>query len=201
MAHGALPCGARRRSLMISQRRNDIPHGRCPQHGCEDVWDTLTHGFLECPRVHRVWVWVCEFWVAVAGGSAPPLTADVLLCGLTAPVWQPNWSLWHVIRAISITCISQAREKAFASGLHISPTRVACRIVIALRDLMRSDFLAATRCSAVRALYGTPAASADNLRRRFRKHWRPGGVLCSVDDAHSVLHMHLTPSHPVPVPH
>jgi hypothetical protein len=200
LAHGALPCGARQRWLWILDKRDEIPDGYCCQPECGNVWDTLTHAFLECPRVKVVWQWVAQLWVASSSrSSAPPLSADVILCGRTAPVWRPQWCLWHVLRAITISCIFKARERAFASGQPLSPTRVACCIVIALRERLRSDFLAASRCPAVRALYGTPAASPDGLKARFEKRWRPGGVLCSVADE-NVLHIHLTPHHPIPVP-
>jgi hypothetical protein len=199
LAHGASPCGARQRFLAIKARSQNIPHGRCIQPECQQPWDTLQHGLLHCPRVKQVWDWVAKLWVAIAGGSLPPLTAEVILCGTACSTWRPRLSLWYVIRAIALSCILKARGKSHLSGQPISATRVCCCIVNALRECMRSDWIAATRCHAVRAMFGTPTASTESLKRRFKKRWTHGGVLCVVNVDESALHIRLTPQFPVPV--
>lgn len=200
LAHGALPCGARQRYLAIKARSNDVPHGRCMQPECQDTWDTLQHGILHCPRVQQVWGWVARLWVAIAGGAPPPLTAEIILCGTACPTWRPRLSLWYLLRAVALSCILKARGKSHLSGQPLSAARVSCCIVNALRETMRSDWIAATRCHAVRAMFGTPAASAESLKRRFKKRWAHGGVLCSVADDESAMHIRLTPQFPVAIP-
>jgi len=197
LGHAAVPCGALQRYLAIQACRQDLPAGRCMQPGCEEHWDTLTHGFLECPVVQRVWQWVADLWAAVSMQNGPPLTLEVLLCGRMRPVWQPR-SLWHLFRGVAVGCIFQARARALQSGQPLSSARVACCIVSALRTAMQRDWLAATRCSSVRALFGVPAASPACLRSSFHRRWRPCGPLCSV--AGTILTVRLTPSYPIPVP-
>jgi len=167
------------------------------QPGCEEHWDTMTHGFLECPVIRRVWEWVRALYVAVVNEAGPPLTVEVLLCGRTRPVWQAR-SLWVFFRGLTVGCIHQARVRALHSGQPLSAARIACCIVSALRSAIKQDWLAATRCSAVRALFGVPRSSHACLRSRFDRRWRPGGPLCSV--AGAVMTVRLTPASPVPVP-
>jgi hypothetical protein len=151
--------------------------------------------------VKAVWQWVAGLWVAVSGDVSPPLTAAVLLCGQTGPAWRPKTALWFVLRAVALCCVQKARERAYVSGLHISPARVRCCIVNALRSQMRAEWIAATRCHAVRALYGTPAVSSPSSRlRKFKKRWAYNDVLCAVTNNDSNLHIRLTPSFPVHVP-
>jgi exonuclease III len=198
LAHGALPCGARQRYLDVQARRQEVSEGRCKQGGCEDKWDTLTHGFLECPVIARVWQWVAQLYSHLAGGQVPPLTIDVLVCGVTRPVWSPRSRLWYLFRAAAVTCIHAARSRSHRSGLPLSCTRIACRIVIHLRAQISSDWIASSKCLAVRRLYGTPAPNVAARQRRFRQRWLSHPSLCSVTAG--VLAVHLTPHHPVPVP-
>ena len=200
-AHLSTPtkCGALQRYLDVQARRQDVCAGRCTQDGCEDRWDTLTHGFLECPVIARVWQWVAQLYGHVAGGHMPPLTADVLLCGVTSPVWSPRSRLWYLFRAAAVTCIHAARCRSFRSGLPLSCTRISCCIVSHLRAQIFSDYIASSKCLAVRRLFGTPAPDVAARGRRFRTRWLSHPTLCSVTAG--VLSVRLTPQHPVPVPH
>ena len=178
--------------------RQDVPYGRCQQPQCQE-WDTLSHALLHCPEVQRVWEWVAQLWVAVRGGAPPPLTQAVILCGRTHPVWAPGSPLWGVLRAVALGCLHHARKRAFASGQLLAASRVACRIVAELRQLVMSDWVAATRSHAVRRLYGVPCSMpADVLLSRFDSRWGSMLGVCSVHDGHLLLH--LTPQFPVPVP-
>ena len=197
LSHAGLPCGARQRYLAIQAGREDVPSGRCNQAACEAAWDTLTHAFLECPEVNRLWQWVSRLYVAISGGSAPPLTLNVILCGAAHPGWQPR-SLWYLLRGVVMSCIFRARAKGMQTGQHVNCASVACCVVSQLRAMVRQDWLAATRCSAVRALFGVPIADPESWRRRFDQRWRPGGPVCIVTG--QVLTLRLTASFPVPVP-
>jgi exonuclease III len=200
LAHAGAPCRALQRYRAINARRTDVPDGHCGQPECGQAWETLTHGYLECPRVHTIWEWVAGLWVAVSGDVSPPLTAAVLLCGQTRPTWRPKTALWFVLRGIALCCIQKARERAYVSGLHISPARVCCCIVNALRSHMRTEWIAATRCHAVRALYGTPVSLPSSRLRKFKARWARNDVLCVISTSDTVLDIRLTPHFPHPVP-
>jgi hypothetical protein len=197
LSHAGVPCGARQRYLALQAGRESVPAGRCGQTGCEQQWDTLTHAFLECPETYKLWQWASHLYVAIVGGSAPPLTPSVVLCGATHSGWQPR-SLWYLLRGVVVGCIFQARAQGVQTGQHVSCASIACMVIAQLRAMVKQDWLAATRCSAVRALFGVPAADPESRRRRFQKRWRPGGPVCVL--AGNVLTLRLTTSFPVPVP-
>jgi hypothetical protein len=197
LAHAGLPCGARQRYLAVQAGREELPSGRCAQPGCQQQWDTLTHAFLECPETLRVWQWVSHLYASISGGAASPVVPSVILCGAAHPGWQPR-SQWHLLRGVTVGCIFQARAHALQSMQPMTATRVACSIVSKLRALVRQDWLAATRCSAVRALFGVPVVHPQSRRARFSRRWGPGGPVCVVAD--NVLTLRLTTSSPVPVP-
>jgi hypothetical protein len=196
LAHGALPCGARQRYQAIQQRRQEVPDGRCTQLGCDAVWDTLTHSFLDCPAVRLVWDWVAQLYSHVSGGQLPPLTADVVLCGVTRPVWAPRSKFWYLVRSAAVGCLYRARRRAYQSGCLLSPTRVACCVINELRAVISAEWIAASCCLPVRRMYGTPAQDSSKRCADFKSRWHSS--LCSVTDG--VLTVHLTPFHPVPVP-
>jgi exonuclease III len=197
LGHAGVPCGARQRYLALQAGRESVPTGRCSQMGCEQHWDTLTHAFLECPEIEKLWQWVSQLYVTISGGSAPPLIPNVVLCGATHPGWQPR-SLWYLLRGVVVGCVFQARAQSVRTGQHVSGSSIACMVVSQLRALVRQDWLAATRCSAVRALFGVPAADPEARKRRFHKRWKPGGHICVVTG--NVLTLRLTTAYPVPVP-
>jgi exonuclease III len=198
LAHGALPCGALKRCDAIQQRRADVPDGLCKQQGCEGEWDTLTHAYFECPVARVVWDWVARLYGHVVGGDPPPVTADVVLCGVTRPVWSPRSDFWHLVRSAAVGCLYRARCKAYMSGVQLSPTRIACCVVNELRAIIVRDWIAASRCLLVRRLYGTPARSPAGRRQKFKDKWEQLSSLCSVTAG--VVTVHLSPFYPVPVP-
>jgi hypothetical protein len=97
-----------------------------------------------------------------------------------------------------VGCIHRARCRAHLSGQPLSPARVACCIVSELRAAIVREWIAASKCRAVRRLYGTPARDVHASVARFERRWLSHGVLCSVGGG--VLSVHLSPQHPVPVP-
>lgn len=163
--------------------------------------DGISHRMLRCPVAHAVWSWVAALWVACTGASAPPLTAPVLLLGDVA-AWDPGGRQarvrWTILRLAALfflfTCVPAERALQPAE-----PARVVARIVSYLRERIRQDFTRATSSPAAIAIADPTRLPRDRRGSLpFTERWGGMGALCTVQDG--ALTVHLSVSHPVPLP-
>jgi exonuclease III len=221
VAWRALHCQLRTPSFLTYCRYNNATVTRTPAGSplqqaccrwpaCSDAIATASHVLLCCPLARPAADWLCRLWAAIDDGNAPPATPDVIIAG-DPRAWSPtsrHLGLWTRLRALYLRHAWAAHQAVHArDGTTPTPTSIAAATLGSAVQAMRTEFDAAftppaelaQRCGSHMATSGQGGGSGGvSSRAAFLRVWAAGS-LCSVD-ACDQLAVHLTSSHPVPLP-
>jgi hypothetical protein len=162
--------------------------------------NTLSHTFISGPIAVSVWGWVCQLWLRVAGGTAPPLSARVLIAGDRGGWFAAGVELgvlWDIIRVAAIHFMWVGREEGRSP---MSARGVAASLVAFLRRRIAEDVMRVVDWRRLRQLVGVSHMRERPVLDRdvFVHRWCRGGLLCvGVGDSFQIR---LTTSSPVPIP-
>jgi exonuclease III len=208
--HGGLMCNALRLHLMPQRPHGEglCAHPQCQQAG---ALETLSHAFLDCPAIAPALDWLLQLWAALTPGQPqPPRSALLLLAD-----WRQDWSpspdaadLWALLRVTFLGCAwhlrcQRAGGRVWTAQQHA--LTVAASVVAFVREAIRRDWARVE--SDVRLL--SAHMPSRHFRGRnpeltlaaFRARWCSlSGLLCDAREG-GQLHLRLTCSAPVPVPH
>jgi len=165
-----------------------------------DGSNTLSHTFISGPIAVSVWGWVCQLWMRVAGGTAPPLSARVLIAGDRGGWFAAGVELgvlWDIIRVAAIHFMWVGREEGRSP---MSARGVAASLVAFLRRRIAEDVMRVVDWRRLRQLVGVSHMRERPVLDRdvFVHRWCRGGLLCvGVGDSFQIR---LTTSSPVPIP-
>ena len=164
-----------------------------PCCSAQQVPETLTHAFLDCPAVAGAVDWLRAVWSAI-GGAAPPRDPQVLLSD-DPRVWEPGGSeekgkLWQRLRLTVLQAIWRVRCNRHVYARLPVPSSLATAIVLQAIEDIRADIYR----DWTRATLGAPGIIASSglpsswFRGRdpsmqlddFKKMWACQEVLCKV---------------------
>ncbi|KAI8463775.1 MAG: hypothetical protein J3K34DRAFT_494125 [Monoraphidium minutum] len=95
LLHAALSCGGAQAAFWSPGQPGLADAVCCSNAACRAAapggWplETLLHALLDCPAVRPALRWLADLWPRFAGGSTPPLTAEVWLQDSPA-AWRPH---------------------------------------------------------------------------------------------------------------
>ncbi|KAI8462303.1 MAG: hypothetical protein J3K34DRAFT_527842 [Monoraphidium minutum] len=95
LLHAALSCGGAQAAFWSPGQPGLADAVCCSNAACRAAapggWplETLMHALLDCPAVRPALRWLADLWPRFAGGSTPPLTAEVWLQDSPA-AWRPH---------------------------------------------------------------------------------------------------------------
>jgi hypothetical protein len=170
--------------------------------------ETLTHAFIDCPKVAPVARWLCDTWRALAGAE-PPCMPLVLLCddprAWPAAPDRQAFQLWTRLRVATLGSVwrlrcARARPAGDISSLAHRAVKDAIRTVVNAiqRDWARaqSDVRYDDEGDLDRDWWSAVDVALDP--RRFKAMWASPPILCSVSAGG--LQVRLSDQGPVPVP-
>jgi hypothetical protein len=206
--HAALPPAARlaawRRSTGRALDRAHSPYCHHPACAAAGRLETISHVFLDCPVARRVRAWACALFQAVWQRPPPPSAAGpaVWLAG-DYREWDPGddgAALWSILRLAVLHYLWTARCQARREGQPRPARTIIAQLVHYLRGRMVDDAIRAFSPLHEYAITGgewLPDRPTLNPSEFFTR-WAYGGVLCSHTGGN--LHIHLTLTHPLPLP-
>ena len=206
--HAALPPAARLAAWRRSTGRAlGRAHGPCCHHpACTTAGslETISHVFIDCPVARRVRDWACALFHAVWQRRPPP-SADGTAVWLAGDFreWDPGGDgavLWSILRLAVLHYLWTARCQGRQDGQPRSARTIIAQLVHYLRGCMVDDAI-----RAFSPLHEYAITGGEWLPDRptldpsgFHTRWAYRGVLCT--HTGSTLHIHLTLTHPLPLP-